>query len=170
MSFMEIVFLNDGRIIRPCGIDDIEDVSEMVIAEAKRSIASDFDEKGWEDFQEYVSFDQILKRLVTGSKALLVQEEDDRISGYLEINSNQILLLFITGYAQKRHLATQLFRRVVMTLSLNELYVNASSQGYDFYCSHGFIPLDEWSEKEGVKYRPMKWENSEPTDGNEYTK
>ncbi|WP_085909857.1 GNAT family N-acetyltransferase [Kiloniella majae] len=159
MSFMEIVLLNDGRIIRPCGIDDIEDVSEMVIAEAKRSIASDFDEKGWNDFEDYVSFDQILKRLVTGSKALLVQEEDDRISGYLEINDKQILLLFIADYAQKRHLATQLFRRVVMTLSPDELYVNASSQGYDFYCSHGFVALDEWCEKEGLKYRPMKWEN-----------
>ncbi len=161
MSFMEIVLLDDGRIIRPCGIDDIEDVSEMVISEAKRSIASDFDAQGWTDFQDYVSFDQLLKRLVTGSKALLVQEEDDRISGYLELHGDQILLLFVADYAQKRHLATQLFRRVVMTLSPSELFVNSSSQGYDFYCSHGFVALDEWSEKEGVKYRPMRWENGE---------
>ncbi|KLN59961.1 hypothetical protein WH96_14710 [Kiloniella spongiae] len=162
MSFMEIVLLDDGRIIRPCGIDDIEDVSEMVITEAKRSIASDFDEKGWEDFLDYMSFDQILKRLVTGSKALLVQEKDDQVSGYLEINGHQILLLFIVDYAQKRHLATQLLRRVIMTLSPSELFVNASSQGYDFYCSHGFVALDDWAEKEGVTYCPMKWKNEEP--------
>ncbi|KKJ75561.1 hypothetical protein WH95_17810 [Kiloniella litopenaei] len=159
MSFMEIVLLDNGRAIRPCGIDDIEDVSQMVISEAKRSIASDFNEKGWDDFVDYVSFDQILKRLVTGSKALLVQEEDDRISGYIEINGGQILLLFIAGYAQKHHLATQLFDRVVRTLSPSELYVNASTQGYDFYCSQGFVPLGDWREDEGVKHLAMKWEN-----------
>ena len=158
MPFMEMVFLEDGRIIRPCGADDLVGVSEMVLTEAERSIAKDFDENGWQDFKEYLTSEQLLKRLVTGSKALVVQEVDDEISGYVEISGNQILLLFITKQAQGLKLASRLILRVQETLDLEELYVNSSSKGYEFYREHQFEPLDGWRKEAGVKFRPLKWQ------------
>ncbi|MFD2206741.1 GNAT family N-acetyltransferase [Kiloniella antarctica] len=154
---MEIVLLEDGRIIRPCGVDDLVGVSEMVLTEAKRSIADDFDDTGWEGFKEYLSDDQLLRRLVTGSKALVVQEGDDQIVGYLEISQNQVLLLFIAKQAQGLNLASRLLLRMQSTLDFEELYVNSSSRGYQFYKEHEFEPLDDWQEEAGVKFRPMKW-------------
>ena len=55
---MEIVFIDDGRVIRPCGIDDLEEVSSLVLEEARLSIRDDFDDQGWQDFKDYLSFDQ----------------------------------------------------------------------------------------------------------------
>ncbi|MEH6632409.1 MAG: GNAT family N-acetyltransferase [Halopseudomonas aestusnigri] len=155
---MEMLFLDDGRIIRPCGIDDLESVSEMVLAEARRSIFDDFDDTGWRDFEEYLSAEQLLKRLVTGSKALIVQEADDSISGYIEILEIQVLLLFITERVQGLKLASRLLDRVRDTLDLRELYVNSSSAGYAFYQKSQFEPLEGWKREAGVKYRPLKWQ------------
>ena len=158
MPFLEMVFLDDNRVIRPCGLDDLEAVSEMVLTEAQKSISDDFDETGWADFLEYLSTDQLLKRLVTGSKALIVQEGDDRVSGYIEIAGNQVLLLFIADYAQRLNLASSLLKRMCDTLDLKELYVNSSTAGYAFYLDQKFVPLNDWDQKAGVRYRLLKWQ------------
>ena len=89
---------------------------------------------------------------------MLVQEADDRISGYIEINGNQLLLLFIAKHAQNLNLATKLLNRVQETLKPEELYVHASSAGFQFYDSQGFKPLGDWDQKGGVKFRPLKWQ------------
>ncbi len=158
MPFMEMLFLDDGRIIRPCGVDDLESVSEMVLKEAQRSISDDFDDTGWRDFEEYLSADQLLKRLVTGSKGLIVQEVDNSISGYIEVLETQVLLLFITERAQRLKLASRLLDRVRDTLDLRELYVNSSTAGYAFYQEKQFEPMEGWKQEAGVKYRPLKWQ------------
>ena len=162
LPFMEIVFLEDGRLIRPCGVDDLEAVSELVLLEAKRFIAGDFDEAGWKDFLLFLSTEQLLKRLVTGSKALIIQEGDDQLSGYIEITGNQLLLLFVAERFQGLHLATRLLNRLCDTLEINELFVNSSTKGYDFYVKRNFKPVGEWKISSGIKHRPLKWQrNSE---------
>ncbi|WP_419902799.1 GNAT family N-acetyltransferase [Kiloniella sp.] len=161
MPFMDVVFLEDGRVLRPCGDDDLVGVSQMVLAEAGRSIAGDFNDMGWSDFEEYLSTGQLLKRLVTGSKALIIQEEDDEISGYLEISGNQVLLLFIAEKAQRLGLASKLLNRMRDTLDLNELYVNSSTAGYEFYRNQQFEPIKDWKQKAGVKYRELKWQKQQ---------
>ncbi|MCZ4282465.1 GNAT family N-acetyltransferase [Kiloniella laminariae] len=157
MPFMEITLLNDGWVIRPCGIDDLEEVSKLVLQEARRSIIEDFDEAGWEDFQDYLSSEQLLYRLSTGSKGLVLQGEDDRLAGYVEVSGNQILLFFVSEKAQGLNLATRLFEKLCEGLALKELYVNASSRGHAFYLKQGFKELGEWQTTAGVRYCPMSW-------------
>ncbi|OUS12213.1 hypothetical protein A9Q97_06390 [Rhodospirillales bacterium 47_12_T64] len=160
MPFMEMVFLDDGRVLRPCGLDDLEAVSELVLTEAERSIRHDFDEDGWADFVEYLSSDHLLKRLVTGSKALVIQDVDDKLSGYIEMVGGQILLLFIAEHAQRLNLASRLLNRIRDTFELKELYVNSSTAGFDFYLDQQFEPVEDWKLMAGVKFRPMKWQEN----------
>ncbi|WP_020593026.1 GNAT family N-acetyltransferase [Kiloniella laminariae] len=157
MAFMEITLLDDGWVIRPCGIDDLEEVSKLVLQEALRSIAEDFDEAGWKDFQEYLSAEQLLFRLSTGSKGLVLHGEDDKLAGYVEVSGNQILLFFVSEKAQGQKLATRLFEKLCEGLALKELYVNASSQGHDFYLAQGFEAMGDWVTTAGVKHCPMRW-------------
>ncbi len=122
--------------------------------------APEYSMLGVHNFKKFVK-DPILKKMfLSGEYYAVGAFVNDRIVGIISVRSlHHISLLFVDTDFHKKGIATALMKRCIRDVRLkgeSYLTVNASPYAVGFYHKIGFIDLTEETEKDGIKFTPMK--------------
>ncbi len=136
------------------------EVSQLVGRGFDRYVAPDFPPEGVAEFRRYAAPDALAER-AKGSSAVLVAEEDGRITGVLELRwPDRIALFFVE--APGRGLGRRLFDEA-LTLCRNKcpgpgvLTVHSSRHAVPVYRHFGFEPAGDERSEAGITYLPMEY-------------
>ena len=163
---MTPLFLRQRRILRRLGLDDFQQVSDLVIAEASTLLRQDFTEKAWEEFVDFISPEQLFFRHSSGSVGWVVQDETGGVEAFCEVRSTDastgetsqhIFSLFVRSTSAGHGLARQLIEVSRKELMPRKQTVFASSYAEGFYEKMGFCPMGDRQQIKGIYCRPMEW-------------
>ncbi len=136
------------------------EVSQLAGRGFDRYVASDFPPEGVAEFRRYAAPDALVER-GKGSSAVLVAEEDGRITGVLELRwPDRIALFFVDvpGHGVGRHLFEEALKLCAEGRpGLEAVTVHSSRHAVPVYRHFGFESAGEERTEEGITYLPMEY-------------
>ncbi len=140
--------------------DDETDVDALVRSVFEEFVAPGCSNDGIAAFKMLISAGSFTERLRSGNLVLLAIAEK-KIIGILEMRHySHIALLFVDKSFQQKGIAQELCRRSIelcrkLNPDLKEITVNASPNALGAYQNIGFIPTEDETETNGIRFIPM---------------
>ena len=124
--------------------------------------APEYSIKGVHNFKSFVR-DPLLKRMYTYGEYVAIGAFDNKnIVGILGVrNANHVSLLFVDKDYQRMGIARALLNRYfkdARIAGIDHVTVNSSPYAVGFYHRIGFVKLSEETEKDGIRFTPMRME------------
>lgn len=144
--------------IREMNPADASEVSRMVLAAFRESIAGELSEEGVHAFCELASPEAFSKRL-TEDNLMFVFEAQGRILGMIELKQGRHLaMLFVSPACQKRGIGRKLVQVALAYSRVPSVTVSASLPSVPAYQKYGFRVVGPEEEEQGLRYIPMEIE------------
>lgn len=138
-----------------------EQVNAVITEVFNKYIAQYYTKEGLERFYDYISIDNINKR-IKRSSFILVACENEKVIGVIEIrDDNHISQLFVMTDYHKRGIANNLVMLALAKARKNNIFirfvgVNASPYAVNFYKKLGFVAISPEILKCGARFTPMR--------------
>jgi GNAT superfamily N-acetyltransferase len=137
-----------------------EAVCNLVLEVFDRFVASQFSQRGIEEFRDYLRV-EALKRRAGEGHIILLAVENDALLGMIEMRQrNHISLLFVREAHQGRGIGRELVSHAV-TDAAASIQVHASLNSVGFYRKAGFLPEGPERIEHGICYIPMRMDRVE---------
>lgn len=149
MSDIRIDKYLDGRI---------QELSDFIRIVFDEFVGLDYSAEGNKVFYEFISPENLAKRLAVGN-LLITAQENGEIIGMIEVRDNiHICLFFVDKEYQGRGIGRNLFEAALKQIGNKTDYidVNASPYSEPIYAALGFEKTGELREVDGIKFIPMK--------------
>ena len=119
--------------------------------------APDYSPEGVRTFQEFLSDHEKIDVL-----EMYGAFDGDKLVGVAATRNKgtHIALLFVDGAYHRRGIGRLLFQEVLRNSTGDAITVNSSPFALEFYRKIGFIVMEGEKVVEGIRYTPMKYENS----------
>jgi ribosomal protein S18 acetylase RimI-like enzyme len=136
-------------------------VSELIRNVFQRYIASEYNDEGIQEFNEYIEPNNLLKRIADEGYILITAKDEETIAGVIGIrDKSHISLLFVSEEYQQRGIARALLQKGIEAAEkaygkISDLTVNSSPYAVEIYIKLGFKVTGKEQEKNGIRYIPM---------------
>jgi GNAT superfamily N-acetyltransferase len=123
--------------------------------------AGEYEDEGVLEFENYIEYAGMVRRMREGSLAMLGCFENKRLAGVLAmVAPGHISLLFVAKAYQRKGIARDLTNEMVRCISqmteTQELTVNSSPYALPVYQKLGFVPAGPEQTLNGMRFTPMK--------------
>lgn len=136
--------------------DDVGDVSRVVVAAFKHSVAEHLSGAGVSTFMEIASKEALLKRMPENN-TMLVYESVKGILGYAEVREGRhIAMLFVHPAEQHAGVGRQLIAEALRLCTSELVTVKASLSSVGAYLKYGFVISGGEDVSHGLRFRPME--------------
>lgn len=135
-------------------------VSAFISGVFHQFVASDFSQRGIEEFMKYIQPDA-LDRQLKGNHFALIAALGSKIIGVIEVRGyNHVALFFVDSRLQRKGIGHELFRKATEIckqheVNLSQMTVNASPNSVTAYEKLGFKPTDIEQCVNGIRFVPM---------------
>ena len=147
---------NSNLKIQKANLNNAEEIQSLVASlssfylEKPNSVLPDW-------FKETIKQTEIEKRLLNGEYKNYVYLKEGKIIGYIAIKTDGHLYhLFVKKECQGKGIARALWSYANEIVNCHIYTVNSSIFAVPIYEQFGFIISGDISEKDGIKYQPMK--------------
>lgn len=153
--------MNDGILIRKAQMSDWEETMTMTWRTFMKFEAADYGMEGVENFKNFISDPMLRRMFLLGTYHMYVAIHGGKIVGMVSLrDKNHISLLFVDEAYHKKGIG----RRLIDTIGAfskeeygkEEITVNASPYGLEFYKKVGFCSTSPLMSNGGIKYTSMK--------------
>jgi len=137
-------------------------LSDVTMAAARELQGTDFNDEGWERFNNINTPDEFRKRLTDTAFSIFCCMESDRVQGFISIKDNEkIDQLFVLPEVQNRGIATQLWQaakdRATQQGATGNFWVRSSSIAVKVYQRFGFVAEGERETVNGISFQLMRF-------------
>lgn len=154
--------MDENLEIRPAKESEWEDAMALAWRTFKKHVAPDYSEEGINEFVDFISDNGLKKMFLIGEYHLWVAIIDEKIVGLISVRSRtHISLLFVDSKYLKRGIGRQLMYTAAKYIGNNggeNVTVNASPYGVDFYHKIGFVDTEKEKISAGMRITPMNWD------------
>ena len=138
--------------------DDAEEVSKIVVSSFLHSVADHLSDEGIATFMDISSPESFRKRL-NEDNLMFVSEGVDGIKGIVELKEGRhVAMLFVEPEVQCMGIGRELVKEALKYSRADSVTVSASLTSVIAYEKYGFETVGQEEEKQGLRYRPMKFE------------
>jgi N-acetylglutamate synthase-like GNAT family acetyltransferase len=153
--------MDNNFIVDDLKIEEINLLSNMVNNVFDEFVGGDYSEMGNREFKDYITPQNILKRINDKISKFYVARYNKDVIGMLEIkNKEHISLFFVRKEYHQKGIGKTLFDNYLKSIkksSIKSITVNSSFFAENIYSKMGFIKTDEIQERNGIKYIPMEY-------------
>ena len=145
-------------MIKLFSIGQEEAVSNLISSVFNEFVGYEYSDEGNKVFNDFIKPENILDRFKNGNLILTYQLED-QIVGMIELrDNNHVCLFFVDKKYHNNGIGRELFQEALLRIKryTDFLEVNASPFSEKIYSKLGFIAAGEQTEKNGIKFIPMK--------------
>ena len=151
--------------IRKINSDEVTEALALALEVFMQFEAPDYAPEGVATFKrDIIENEEFIGRCKQGICPIYAAFDGNKIIGIIGMRSNKthINLVFTKKEYHRQGVATALFNYLLEDVlkenpSLNEITLNSSPYGKEFYLHLGFIPLSEEQEIDGIRFTPMKY-------------
>lgn len=151
--------------IRKINSDEVDEALSLALEVFMQFEAPDYKPEGVATFKrDIVENEEFINNCKQGICPIYAAYNGNKIVGIIGMRSNKthINLVFTKKEYHRQGIATALFNYLLEDVlkenpSLNEITLNSSPYGKEFYLHLGFIPLSEEQEIDGIRFTPMKY-------------
>lgn len=141
---------------------DLKDALKLVEEVFMEFEGIEYSEEGINNFKEFIREDKIKNGIITGLIKIWGCYDKEKIIGVMAMrNIYHICLLFVDKDYHKRGIGRSLIkvgiRECKVHQFINEITVNASPYGKEFYHKIGFVDTDKELLIDGMRFTPMKF-------------
>jgi len=141
--------------------NDAEEVSKIVISSFLHSVADHLSDEGIATFMDISSPESFRNRL-NEDNLMFVSESADGIKGIVELKKGRhVAMMFVAPEMQRMGIGRELIEEALKHSRTNPVTVSASLTSVIAYEKYGFEIVGPEKEKQGIRYRPMKFELKE---------
>ena len=150
--------------IRKINSDEVAEALALALEVFMQFEAPVYKPEGVKTFKrDIVENEEFINNCKQGICPIYAAYDGNKIVGIIGMRSNKthINLVFTKKEYHRQGVATALFNYLLEDVlkenpSLNEITLNSSPYGKEFYLHLGFIPLSEEQEIDGIRFTPMK--------------
>lgn len=148
-------------MIQNMKIEQLKEVMELVNRVFDEFEAPGYTEEGIRNFYKFANYNNIKIQLERNFK-ILVYEQNRKIVGMIGYRDySHICLLFVEKEYHKQGIGKKLVEKTKeicqsKVSNLQEITVNSSPYGIDFYHKMGFVNTEKEQIVDGIRYTPMK--------------
>ena len=151
--------------IRKINSDEVTEALALALEVFMQFEAPDYKPEGVLTFKrDIVENEEFINSCKKGDCPIYAAYDENKIVGIIGMRSTRthINLVFTKREYHRQGIATALFNYLLEDMlkenpSLNEITLNSSPYGKEFYLHLGFIPLSEELEIDGIRFIPMKY-------------
>lgn len=145
-------------MIKKFKIGQEKQIESLITSVFDDFVGHEYSELGNKTFNDFINPKKILSRYSQGN-IILVYEENKKIIGVIEVrDDNHICLFFVDKEHHNKGIGKKLLHAVVKKIQgkTNFIETNASPFSEKIYAKLGFQKTGELTEKNGIKFIPMK--------------
>lgn len=151
--------------IRKINAGEVEEALSLALEVFMQFEAPDYKPEGVHTFKrDIVENAEFIAKCKKGECPIYAAFDNGKIIGIIGMRSSKthINLVFTKKQYHRKGVATAIFNYLLDDIlkedpDLEEITLNSSPYGKEFYLHIGFIPLSEEQESDGIIYTPMKY-------------
>lgn len=148
-----------GIAIEKYNQGELFEINRLIRSVYDEFVAPDYCDTGNQLFYDYISTNNMEKRIADGTDQIYTAKINGMIAGVIAFkNLSHLSLLFVSKQYHGQGIARKMFNHhagFIVSEKIDEITVNASPYSKPIYEKLGFMAVSEMKELNGIKYFPM---------------